>query len=430
MSKIPGGVWRHPHFLKLWAGRATSMFGSLIGGLAYSLVAILTVHATPAEIAVLNACNLVPGLIAGPWVGVWADRVRHRPLLIAADIGRALSLATIPLAALAGSLTIVQLYLVATVAGVLTMLFDVSFRSYIPVLLGREELIQGNMALKGTDAVTEAGGFATAGILVQIFTAPIAIAFDAVSFLLSALSLAAIRHAPDGRPAAQSHERRRSWHEVAEGARTVWHDPVMRALTATACAAEIAGQPIGVVIMLFFVHDLHLTPGEMGPLFGIGGVSAFVGAVVCTRVLRRFGTGPAMIGAMYVDSFGLLAVLLAGGPVWLVLFFVGLGQLADGGRAIYEIVGTTLLQMRAPEGVMARVFATYETLRSAAMLIGMLLGGILGEAIGLRPVLILALAANMLVPLCLLFSPVRRMRDIADEASSPSLAQSNVRVSA
>src|SRR5947209_13642397 len=136
MSIVPGGVWRHPHFLKLWAGQATSMFGSLIGGLAYSLVAVLTLHATPAQIAALNACNLIPGLIAGPWVGVWADRVRHRPLLIAADIGRALVLASIPIAALTHSLTIGQLYAVATVVSVLTMLFDVSFRSYVPLLLG------------------------------------------------------------------------------------------------------------------------------------------------------------------------------------------------------------------------------------------------------------------------------------------------------
>lgn len=413
MSMVPGGVWRRPHFLKLWAGQATSMFGSLIGGLAYSLVAILTLHATPAQIALLNACNLVPGLIAGPWVGVWADRVRRRPLLIAADGGRALALVSIPAAALLHSLTMGQLYAVATVVSVLTMLFDVSFRSYVPVLLGRDELVEGNTALGATAAVAEAGGFAAAGLLVQIFTAPMAILFDAASFLLSALSLGAIRNAPDVARALHR-EDRRSLQEIVEGAHTVWRNPVLRAVTAAGCAWELAGQPIGVVIMLFFVHDLHLTPLEMGPLFGIGGVSAFAGALLCTRVLRRFGLGPAMISSMYLNNLGLLALLLAGGPTWVLLVCVALEQLTDGGRTICEIGITSLLQAHAPERVTGRVFATYETLRSAAMVLGLVVGGVLGEMIGLRPVLILAFAANMLVPLCMVFSPVRRLQDVTD----------------
>lgn len=394
------------------------MFGSLIGGLAYSLVAILTLHATPAQIAVLNGCNLIPGLIAGPWVGLWADRLRHRPLLIAADLGRALVLITIPAAALAHSLTLLQLDVVAAIVSVLTMLFDVSFRSYVPVLLGREELIQGNTALQGTEAVAEAGGFAAAGLLVQLFTAPMAVVFDAASFLLSVASLASIRHQPDSPLQHDPASPRRSLQEILDGVRTVWHDRMMRALMLTTCAWELADGLIGVVIMLFFVHDLHLTPAEMGPLFGIGGVSAFAGALACSRVLRRFGTGPGMIGAVYLDNLGLLAVLLAGGSAWLVVVFVALGQLTDGGRTIYEITSTSLLQLQAPEGVRGRVFATYGTLRSTAMLMGLLLGGVLGEAIGLRAVLVLAFGARLLVPLCLMFSPVRRLRGVEEPATA------------
>src|SRR5947209_3153570 len=192
MSFSVGGLRRHPDFLKLWAGQATSMFGSLIGSFAYTLVAIISLHASPGQIALLNGCNLVPGLIAGPWIGVWADRLRHRPLLIAADLMRAIILASILLAALTNTLTIVQLYLVTLSMSVLTMMFDVTFQAYTPSVIGQERLVQGNSVLRGTAAVAEAGGFALGGLLVQLLTAPITIAFDALSFLVSALSLAAI----------------------------------------------------------------------------------------------------------------------------------------------------------------------------------------------------------------------------------------------
>lgn len=416
MSMASRGLWRHPDFLRLWAGQATSMFGSLIGGFAYSMVAILTLQASPAQIAVLNGCTLVPGLIAGPWVGVWADRVRRRPLLVAADLGRAVALASIPIAAITDTLSMAQLYAVATAISVLTMAFDVSFRAYVPALIGRDQLVEGNSALQGTAAVAEAGGFALAGLLVQVFTAPLAVAFDAISFLLSALSLTSIR----GREAkvqrvSRKGERRRSGHDIMEGIRTVRHNPVLRALTLTAFVWDLVGSAVGVVIVLFFVRDLHLRPAALGPVFGIGGVSAFVGALIAGRLVRRWGLGRTLIGSLYVNNVGLLAVVVAGGPLPLVLTLLALAQATDGGRTIYEINAVSLLQSQATDGVAGRVFATYETVRSSAMLLGLLAGGILGQTIGLRGVLGLALGAHLLVPLCLVFSPLRGIREPTPE---------------
>lgn len=413
MSFHRGGVWRHPAFLRLWAGQAASMFGSLIGGLAYSLVAILTLHAEPWQIALLNACSLAPGMVAGPWVGVLADRARHRPLLIAADLGRAVALLSIPVAAVTHILTMLQLDLVAAFVSALTMLFDVSLRAYVPLLLGREELIEGNTALRGTEAVAEASGFAAAGLLVQIFTAPIAIGFDALSFLLSPGALLSIRDSRPRAPHPGGAGTRRA--EMTEGAQAIRRDPILRTLTLTAVMMEVVEQPIGVVIMLFFVHDLHLVPAQMGPLFGIGGVSAFVGALLCRRVLARWGVGPAIIGCMYFDALGLAAIVAAGGPLWLILLLMAAAQLTDGGRTIYEIGVTSIIQSVTPEGVLGRVFAAYETVRSLAMLVGLLLGGLLGQLLDLRAVLALVMVARLVVPLTLLFSPVRAMRKIEDE---------------
>jgi MFS family permease len=422
MSTSSGGLWRHPDFLKLWAGQATSMFGSLIGSFAYSLVAIISLHASPGQIAVLNGCNLLPGIAAGPWAGVWADRLRRRPLLIAADLGRAVILGSIPLAALTQTLTMLQLYLVTVSMSVLTMFFGVSFQAYAPSVIGRERLIEGNSILRGTEAVAEAGGFALGGVLVQLLTAPIAIACDALSFLASALSLAAIQSTDTVRQhPARRGERPATRQDIMEGARAVWHDPVLRSLTMTTFVWEMVGSAIGVVIILFFVRDLHLQPLAMGPVFGIGGISAFLGALVASRVVRRWGLGRSLIGSLYFNNLGLLWVVVAGGPLPLILALLAAGQATDGGRTIYEINAVSLLQSRAPQGVVGRVFAVYETLKSSAMLLGLVAGGVLGAAIGLRNVLLLALLANLLVPLCLVVSPLRAIRGLGEESPAEGM---------
>jgi MFS family permease len=209
---------------------------------------------------------------------------------------------------------------------------------------------------------------------------------------------------------------------MREGARVIWQDPILRALTATTFAFELVGNGIGVVIMLFFVRDLHLQPLALGPVFGLGGMSALLGAVLTGRVVQRWGLGRALIGSLYVDTAGLLAVVVAGGPVPLVLALMSVGQATDAGRTVYEINAVSLLQSRAPERYAGRVFATYETLKSAAMLLGLAVGGVLGGIIGLRDVLALAFIADLLVPLFLVFSPLRTVHAINHEVSLECLA--------
>lgn len=408
MSTWFGGLWRHPDFMKLWVGQSTSMFGSLIGGLAYDLTAILTLHATPGQIAVLNGCALVPGMVLGPWAGIWADRVRRRPLLIVADCGRAVVLFSIPVAAVAGTLTMLHLYIVAALVSGLTVTFDVSYRAYVPSLIGAECLIEGNSKLQATEAVAEASGFGISGVLVQLFTAPWVLAIDAASFVVSAASLTAIHRAE---PAPHLKHAPSSWGDARLGIDTVWQDTVLRTLALTMFVWEGVGNVIGVVIMLFFVHDLHLAPAEMG-VFGVGGASAFMGALVAGRVVRRWGLGRTLIGSMLFNNIGLLAVLVAAGPMPVVLLILALGQATDAGRTVYTIHSLSMIQRRAPQHVAGRVNATFHMLRSAAMVLGLLVGGALGATAGLRGTLWLALVVSLLTPLLLVFSPVRHMRRV------------------
>jgi MFS family permease len=182
-------------------------------------------------------------------------------------------------------------------------------------------------------------------------------------------------------------------------------------------ASEVTGQPIGVVIMLFYVRDLHVQPVLLGPTFGVGGISALVGSAVCGRVIRRWGIGPSLIGSMYLKGAGLLAVVLAGGPLPVIVLLSVVAQLTDAGWSIHDIAITTLLQEATPAALRGRVFATYETARSASMLAGLALGALLGASLGFRAVLAMAFVAGLLVPLVLILSPVRDLRAPVEQAA-------------
>ena len=167
------GLWQHDDFLRLWSGQTISVFGSMIGGTALDFTAILVLGATPVQLGVLNAMRLAPGLLAGLFAGAWVDRLHRRPLLIGADVGRALVLASLPLAALLGALHIAQVYVVALLVSILSVFFDVAYQAYLPALVGKHELVEGNSKLSASAAVAEFGGFSVAGALVQALTAPV-----------------------------------------------------------------------------------------------------------------------------------------------------------------------------------------------------------------------------------------------------------------
>ena len=222
------GLWRNRDFMRLWAGQTISQFGSLVGRTALHFTAILVLDASPYQIALLLAADIGSGLILGAIAGVWVDRLRRRPILIATDLGRAALLASIPVAYAFDSLRMEQLYVVACLTGAMAMTFDVAYQSYLPSLVGREELLEGNSKLMASSAAAEVGAFGAAGWLVQLFTGPVAILVDAVSFLVSALSVGSIKRTePEPAPTA---DRESVWREMVEGLRTITRDRTLRAM--------------------------------------------------------------------------------------------------------------------------------------------------------------------------------------------------------
>lgn len=389
------GLWRHGDFLKLWSGQTISLGGSLIGRFALPFVAITTLHATPFQVAAIGAAGVAPGLLLGLPAGVWVDRLPRRPLLIAADLGRSLVLASVPLAWALGRLGVAQLLVVAALTGALNLLFEVAYRAYLPGLIGRDELVDGNSKLAATDSVAEVAGFGVAGVLVQALGAPLAVLFDAASFVVSTIALALIRTPEVATPAdpdAPPDARR----ELAEGVRLLRREPTLRAI-ALAVAADLFFIHIFVAgLTLFLTRELGLGPAIQGATFAIGGISAFAGATLARRVVRRWGLGRALLGSFLVYRVGTFAIPLAAGPTPLVVGLIGGAQLLDAAATIQQISQTSLIQAVTPDRLLGRFYASLRTIEQVGMLLGLLLGGLLAERVGLRATLLLGIAGSLL----------------------------------
>lgn len=408
MRKYRTGLWKDSDFVKLWLGRTVSHFGSGITGIALPLTAVLILGATPAQMGILAALDGVSVLVIGLLAGVWVDRVRRRPLLIATDLGRAVVLSTIPLAALLGVLRIGQLYLVAALAGMLTVIFNVASAAFLPSLIPQGSLVEGNSKLAMSDSLAEIGGPAVAGPLVQLISAPLAILFDALSFLFSACSLGLIGK-PELSPAAQE-QSQSIWSDLVEGLRMVLKNPLLRTLAGSAGIFSLFGNFIGALYALYVIRQLGAPPIFLGLLIAAGGVSALAGAFLAERVVQRFGLGRTVaVGLFMYGATGLL-IPLAGGSVALALSLLFLSQLiGDASVSIYLIAEMSLRQSLVPANLLGRTTASIQFLSQGIAPVGALLAGTLGGLIGLRLTILIGVLGVMLAGTWLLLSAVRKV---------------------
>ncbi|MGZ3666611.1 MAG: MFS transporter, partial [Ktedonobacterales bacterium] len=403
-------LWRHPDFVKLWTGQTVSKFGSHVTGIALPLTAVLTLAATPAQMGVLAALGSLPVLLIGLLAGAWVDRLRRRPLLIAADVGRALLLLSIPTAVLLHALYIEHLYLVAVLAGTLTVFFDVADPAFLPTIVPPERLVEGNSKLGASGSLAEIAGPSFAGVLVQWLSAPIAIAIDAATFIFSALCLGAIR-TPEPRPARQA-ERQSIGSEIVEGLRVVLRQPVLRALAGTMTTFTFFGNFIGTLYMIYIVRVLHVSSAGVGVLIGLGGVGALMGSLVAEPVVRRFGVGKTLIAAMIFYGCTGLLIPLAGGPTFVAVGMLAIGQLiGDVAIAVYLINDISLRQSVIPSSMLGRANASMQVLERGIGPFGALLAGFLGGSLllGLRGTILIGVLGVIVSSLWLVFSPVRTL---------------------
>ena len=406
------GLWQNADYKKLWWAAATSNFGSMLHAVALPLTAIMALDATPADIAMLGAASLIPGVVLGLAAGSWVDRLRRRPLLIASDWLRAGVMLSIPIAALLGTLTLSHLVVAALLLGFLGFLFEVAHHSYLPSLVVREQLVDANAKLKLGEAVTEGSAFALGGWLIQILSAPIVLGLDALSFAASALLLGRIRS--EEAPPRVREPSSRVTQEIAEGLRFVMRSPVLLAIASADALAAFAFRVTLVVYMLYVYQELGFSPGVLGMIFAVGSVSSMLGAVATDRVVAALGIGPAMIAGFTLTGLSMLLLPLAPGATLAGVVLLTLHQMGDGGAIVYEVSEVSVRQSMTPPELLGRVNGSLRVAGAVAMLLGVGVGGALGEIVGLRGTLWVAGASASAGALLLLLSPVRKLRRVPE----------------
>jgi len=413
-------LWHHADFLRLWSAQTVSQFGSQVSVLAIPLVAILVLDANAFEIGLLGALEFLPFILFTLPAGVWVDRLRRRPILIVGDVGRAAVLATIPLAYAFDALTIYQLYLVGFIAGIFTVFFDVAYQSYLPSLVDRSQIVEGNAKLQISVSAATIAGPGIAGVLVAAITAPIAILADAASFLASALFIFGIRRReprPDRHVAADGRPREGMRREIASGLRYVVGHRYLRPIAASTALSNLFGTIALSVYLLYAVRDLGLSPAVIGIVFGLGNVGALVGALIASRTAVRLGVGRTIVGSLFLIGPATLLIALAPreSPV---PFLVAAGLLTGLGGVVYNVNQVSLRQAITPEAMQGRMNATIRFIIWGTIPIGQIVGGTLGTTIGLHETIWIGAIGSLIAFLPVFVSPVRSLRTIPEYGSA------------
>ena len=356
-------------------------------------------------------------LIFGLTAGVFVDRMRRRPILIATDLGRAALLCSVPIAAAYHVLGMAQLYILAALAGVLTVFFDVAYQSYLPSLVQRDQLFEGNTKLMITSTAAEVVGPATTGLLVQLITAPIAMLLDAASFVFSALMMILIRR-HDPAPDRTAHEEQHVWRESLAGVRFIAGEPVLRALAFRSVMMFFFAGFLGTLYVIYAIQTLHLHPATLGVTIAMGGIGGIVGSLIAGPLTRRIGLGPAFIYAAAIHGLAVFLFPLAGGSeIRAMLFLMATQLFGDCALTVYFINETSLRQTIAPARVLGRVNAAMQLATRGVVPLGAVVGGFLTEAIGVRPVLTIAAAGILASVGWLLVAPIRTLRSAPTETA-------------
>ena len=403
----------HRNFRQLWIGDALGQLGAQLALIALPVYAVETLHATELEMGVLTAAETIAFPAIGLLVGAWVDRMNKRRTLVVADLVRAAALAVVVVAGLTGHGSIPLLVGVAVAMSCATVFFDVAHQSYVPGLVGLAHISEGNSKLQATQSVAVAVGPGLGGQLLRVITAPALVGATVVTYLLSALFVARIRH--DEELPARSPDRslRR---EIGEGLRFVLGQPLLRRIVATTGISNVFGSVTAALVVIYALRVLGLDEAGLGAVFSAGTVGGVVGAVLADRLTRAVGEGRtiAIAAAAWVPAFALTPLALplsdAGVPVAAVLV-TGQG-LAMFCIVVYNVAQVSFRQRLCPPALLGRMNASVRFIVWGGMPLGGLLGGLLGTHLGVLPTLWVAVAGTALATLPVLLSPLVRMRDL------------------
>jgi len=397
-------------FRRLWLADAISQLGTRMTFLAAPLLAVLYLHASTFEVALVRTCQSLGALLFGLAAGAWVDRMRCRPVLLSTDLGRAVLMLTVPAAAWFGVLALWQLYAVMFLVGVLTIFFDVAHQSYLPRLLPPAALTGANAKLAANASVAALAGAGAGGYLVQLLTAPFVFVVDALSMVWSALWIRSIRHREP--PVARAPDRHLG-REIAEGLRFVFRHPLLRPIAANSATTVLCQSAAMAVSVVFLVRDIGLSAGVIGLLGTIGLVGALVSSALARRLIGWLGEARALVAAGFALGPAFLVQAFTT-PGWGLAWWVLSTAVASFCIVLMNVVQVTIRQVVCPAPLLGRVGATMEFMVWGVMPVGSLLGGVLATVAGTRETLLWSGALACVAVVWLVASPLRRTRALSE----------------
>jgi MFS family permease len=411
------GVLRNYDYRQLFAATTVSQFGFHLTMLAIPLAAIMQLQARPFEVGLLAAVEMAPFLLLGLPAGAWVDRMRRRRVLIVADLARGAVLVTVPLAWWAGVLTIWQLYAVAFAFGTCTLFFDVAYQSYLPHVVGRANLVEGNAKLESVRAVAQLSGPALAGQVIRLLTAPVALLVNAVTVAASALYVVRIRKREE-KPVR--HPDAHLLHEIRQGLRFVLGHRLLRAIVTCTGLFNLCSSAFYPMVLLYLERDLGQDAGAIGVYLTVAGAGGLLGAALARRAAGWLGQGPAIwMSVAFTTPFGLLLPVVTE-PGWLLWVAVA-GMFVTGvGVVVYNVTQVSFRQALTPDHLLGRMNATIRFLVFGTMPVGGVLGGLLGEWLGVRTALLVVGIAQCAAFLPVFLSPLRTMRELPTTHDAPT----------
>jgi MFS family permease len=426
-------LWRHRDFVKVWSAATASVLGSQVTIIAVPYIALTMLGASVFQVSLLTAVEMLPFLLFTLPAGAWLDRVRRRPVLIAADIGRGAVLLSIPAAYLMDALSMWQLFVVAFVTGTLTAFFDVADQSYLPAILDREDLVDGNADLQISYSVAQIGGPTLGGNLIAIVAAPFAIAVDSISFFVSGAFISAIRRReePPARRMDESGRPTSMRTEIAEGMRYVLGNRYLRPIAACTGTSNLFGAALFGIFPVLIWHELKLPPAFFGTVMGLASVGFLVGAALSSRLPSGIGIGRTIVisAAFGAPAFLLMALTPENLSLAAVTLFVG-WFVAGMSQVIYNVAQISLRQAITPPEMQSRMNATMRFIVWGTIPIGSVLGGALATVVPVRVALVLAAVASFASVVPLLVSPLRSLRDMPEGDESTGEAGEPARIAA
>jgi MFS family permease len=410
-DRIPP-LLRDGPFLRFWSAQSISYIGDQVTIVALPLAAVLTLNATPAQVGLLSAAGLLPNLLISLHVGAWVDRRgQRRKTMIWMDIGRAVLLASVPIAYFGDFLTLAQLFVVAFLVGSMGVIFNVATQGLFASVVPREHFLQGTSLSRTSFSFSWVAGPGIGGLLVSALSAPFALLVDVVSFIGSGLLLRSVAaEEPEGDPKERG--------SIREGLAFIRRTPALFAKFVAGTALNLFYSLYFALFVLFGVRELHLSAGLIGLAISAGAVGALVGSVLNNQIVDRIGLGLTFVLGSLIYPAALVLMPFAGGSQWQGFVMFAVAEFVSGaGLMMLDISGSTIQQSLTPDRFRARVQGALQAINYGARPVGAVLGGVLAGVYGLRPVLMLAVVGGVLSAIPLFTSPIPRMREIPEESA-------------